>query len=129
MPIFNSNKNRLKTIEANLNAARPDHVPDFDEQDDRNQTKLTALARGVPERLLEDEEPVLTDEQMQNWAEALTRSLEPKTVRRYIGHLHRQLMTAHAFPVVTKSQVRRVPRMETQLRILGLAEYKMNQGG
>lgn len=127
MGIFSPTKNRLEQIEADLNTARPPHVPDFDEQDNRNKARIIALARGVPERLLDEEEPALTDQQMQDWAEALTRSLQARTVRRYIGDLHRQLITARTLPVVTKNQVRRVPRMQTQLRILGLTEYKMNE--
>jgi hypothetical protein len=128
MSIFNPIKNRLERIEADLNAVRPDQAPDFDEQDDHNQANRTALARGVPQRLLEEEEPALTDQQLQEWAEALTRSLEAKTVRRYIVDLHQQLTATRTFPVVTKTQVRRFPRLETQLRLLGLAEYKMNRG-
>ncbi|WP_085528355.1 hypothetical protein [Kocuria massiliensis] len=128
MSIFNPIKNRLEKIEAELNAARPDQAPDFDEQDNRNKARNTALARGVPERILDDKEPALTDQQMQDWAEALTRSLEAKTVHRYIVDLHQQLTTARTFPIVTKTQVRRVPRLETQPRLLGLAEYKMNRG-
>ncbi|MDN5653718.1 MAG: hypothetical protein L0G46_01320 [Kocuria sp.] len=128
MSIFTPIKNRLERIEADLNAVRPDQAPDFHEQDDRNQRKLIALNRGVPKRLLEDEKPALTDQQLQDWAEAIARSLEAKTVRRYIVDLHQHLTTARTFPIVTKTQVRRVPRLETQLRLLGLAEYKMNRG-
>ncbi|RUQ19835.1 hypothetical protein [Kocuria sp. HSID16901] len=128
MRLFAPIKNRLEKIESDLNAARPDQAPEFDEQDNRNKARNAALARGVPERLLDDKEPALTDQQMQEWAEALTRSLEAKTVRRYITDLHQQLTAARTFPIVTKTQVRRVPRLETQLHILGLAEYKMNRG-
>lgn len=127
MNMFRPIKKRLEKIEADLNAVRPDQAPDFDEQDDQNKVRIAALARGVPERLLDEKECVLTAQQMQEWAESLTRSLEAKTVRRYITDLHQRLTAARTFPIVTKTQVRRVPRLETQLHILGIAEYKMSQ--
>ena len=95
-------KRTLGKIDSDLEETRPEHAPDFDKQtDDDNPARLTR-------------------QQKEDWAEAISRSLTPQTVRRYLDVLWKRRLTI--LPPLTERQKR---RLEVQLTVVGVAEYKI----